>query len=215
MSVKWYPCVPRDRAVRPEALRFIGLDSAVGHAGIGVIDFHSDDWRAWCGVVSPPGASKGFNRRVCQAQRVIDCIVALGPTLVTVEGYALRGKFGTDQKLAEVCGAVKFELARRMVPFIVVPPASVKYVCGGNGRAKKEAMFEAVRCLFPHEAKPPNIGFDQADAMHLASFGAAWAVPMRMENPGWMIQRRSRMSVKGWKPDDESSIIDRSKLTAA
>jgi crossover junction endodeoxyribonuclease RuvC len=67
--------------------------------------------------------------------------------LVALEGYAF-GRPNQAHQIGELGGTVRLELWRRDMPFIEVPPSTVKKYAAGSGAAKKEQMLaEAIRRL--------------------------------------------------------------------
>ena len=89
--------------------------------------------------------------------------------LAVIEGYAQGGHMRSLLPLAELGGAVKRELHRRQISYVVIPPSVVKKVATGHGNAGKEAVFNAATL----HVKPAD--FDQADAFWLRQIGLAQA----------------------------------------
>lgn len=97
-----------------------------------------------------------------------DLNVAMG--MVCIEDYGPINKFaGKLTQRAEICGILKYALHEEWgVPFVTVPPISLKSFACGNGRASKDDMITRAK----------DFGFftevhDVADAFHLARFGKA------------------------------------------
>lgn len=94
------------------------------------------------------------------------------PDLVAIEGYSYASP-NVAHQLGELGGVVRVELFEMGIPFVVVPPSSVKLYAAGKGTASKDdVLLAAVRRLgFEGNSK------DQADAMWvravtLAALGA-------------------------------------------
>lgn len=63
-------------------------------------------------------------------------------TQCAIEDYSMGSK-GKVFHIAENTGLLKYLLWQRDVPFITVPPTTIKKFATGKGNAKKEQMFEA------------------------------------------------------------------------
>jgi Holliday junction resolvasome RuvABC endonuclease subunit len=62
------------------------------------------------------------------------------------------GSFGNSSAvsvLAEVTGAIKLYLYNRSIPYHAVSPQTVKKFITGNGRAKKEDVYDSIISLYP------------------------------------------------------------------
>jgi Holliday junction resolvasome RuvABC endonuclease subunit len=91
-----------------------------------------------------------------------------GPVdLAVIEGYAY-GAGGTALcDLAELGGVVRWELHRADVPWIVVPPASLKCYATGKATANKTEMVIAARERLAYA----GTSHDEADALWLRAIG--------------------------------------------
>lgn len=63
------------------------------------------------------------------------------PDLVAIEGYAYGARNGREV-LGEVGGVLRLRLFELDVPYVVVPPASLKRHATGNGNADKARMMQ-------------------------------------------------------------------------
>lgn len=68
------------------------------------------------------------------------------PDLVGIEGYAYGARNGREV-LGEVGGVIRLRLFELDVPYVVVPPASLKRHATGNGNADKARMMARTREL--------------------------------------------------------------------
>lgn len=91
--------------------------------------------------------------------------------VATVEGYLLAGPGGpwVMIRLVEVGLMVRFVLDQLRIPFVEIPPSTLKRWATGGGGADKHAMELAAR---EHGGTPAN--HDEADAYLLRSMGVAW-----------------------------------------
>ena len=94
------------------------------------------------------------------------------PDFAVVEDYLLLVGFQngqhTTRRLVEIGACVRFALARLSIPFVEIPPSSLKIFATGNGGADKARMIAAARAL---GANPRND--DEADAFLLREIGLA------------------------------------------
>jgi Holliday junction resolvasome RuvABC endonuclease subunit len=101
------------------------------------------------------------------------------PDVVAVEGYSFGSKGRAVFDIAELGGVVRWELRRSDVPWVAVPPSSLKRYATGRGNATKDAMIaEAVRRFgFPGSDN------NEADAWllwHMAHDALAGDSPIRV-----------------------------------
>jgi crossover junction endodeoxyribonuclease RuvC len=111
-------------------------------------------------------------RRFCPKSRGIERLhdfytwaAAVRADLVMMEGYSY-GSRGKVFDIGEMGGVVKLALSMRGVPFIIVPPSTLKKYATGKGNAgKDEVLSAAIRAGF---AGSNN---DEADAWWLRHMG--------------------------------------------
>lgn len=135
-----------------------------------------------CWGIAIPGAvtswkphSRGVER-LDGATRHLERLVATHePALVVLEGYSYASAQKAHQ-IGEMGGVLRLHLHRLGMPFIEVPPSSLKKWATGRGNAgKEEVLAEAIR----------RLGYDghsndEADALwllHMAgsAYGLPWA----------------------------------------
>jgi Holliday junction resolvasome RuvABC endonuclease subunit len=69
-----------------------------------------------------------------------------GARLVAVEGYSFGSRASHAHALGELGGVVRWLLWRCGIPYVDVPPASVKkYACGKGNSSKEEVLAAAIR----------------------------------------------------------------------
>lgn len=92
------------------------------------------------------------------------------PRLIVVEGYSLAspGRLSLV-RLGELGGVVRLRLFELEIPYVEIPPSSLKRYATGNGSAKKDAMVAAALEL----GSPAGLNDDEADAWLLRHLGRA------------------------------------------
>lgn len=146
-------------------MRIVGIDPSTARIG-----YASDDVTR--SLVSAAGAENPA-RRLHELRRELVGILRRYPPLpdlVAVEGYSLGGVVGQLAKfrLGEVGGMIRLVLFDLAVPFVEIPPRSVKRFATGNGNADKDRMLAAA-----HELGAPVSNHDEADAWHLRRMARA------------------------------------------
>lgn len=92
------------------------------------------------------------------------------PALVVIEGYAFGARNGREA-LGELGGLLRHALYLWEVPWITVPPPSLKLWITGQGRASKAAMRKALVGRLPKDEK---LSHDEVDAYALGLLGEAF-----------------------------------------
>lgn len=114
------------------------------------------------GTLSPPRAlGLGLLRLQWLHDAVLDH--ARPCDLVVIEGYSYGSKGRAVINIGELGGVVRLALYEQQVPFVVVPPSSLKKLATGKGNSGKElVLVEAVKRL-EYEGADNN----EADALWL------------------------------------------------
>lgn len=94
----------------------------------------------------------------------------LGPCIVAIEGYAMGSKT-RPQMAGELGGHLRLLLWQAGIPYIIVPPTSLKKYVLGKGNAAKELMLKEVFRKWGYDTESN----DRADAYALARIAAEFA----------------------------------------
>lgn len=139
-------------------MRVLALDLSLTSTGVACP--HGDTMR-WV----PPKGITGMERLDWARGCLADTLAVHDTDVVVIEGYS----FGTARQashahaLGELGGTVRLMLWQTSVPYVDVPPASLKKYATGKGNAKKElVLVEAVKRL-GYEGSSN----DEADALWL------------------------------------------------
>lgn len=120
-----------------------------------------------------------------------ELLETVNPDLVVIEGYAFGMKYNRET-MAEVGGVVRLELYENDIPFVEVPPNTLKKYATGNGKAHKDEMIAAA-------IKRGNLDItknDEADAWWLYQMGCAqYGLPDAVEMPQ---KNREALRVPKW-----------------
>jgi Holliday junction resolvasome RuvABC endonuclease subunit len=116
---------------------YLGIDQSLRSSGVAVISGKQDV--QFVGTVTP-GKLKGAPRLAAVRQALRD-VLAAEPD---IKGYAYDVGAGRVFELGEIGAVVKLVLHDAAIPFVVVPPASLKQFVADHGQAKKEQMRQAV-----------------------------------------------------------------------
>lgn len=141
----------------------VGLDLSLTATGIATADRR---------YVVDPGRLRGPERLHHIAAAVNEAVA--GARMVAVEGYA----FGRPQGMAalgELGGVVRYLLWRLGVPYVDVPPASLKRYATGHGNAPKDEVLAAAIRRLGYDGHDHNV----ADAMWLRTMALdAYGAPV-------------------------------------
>jgi Holliday junction resolvasome RuvABC endonuclease subunit len=88
-------------------------------------------------------------------------------TVVIIEGYAFGGQGNNVICGAEIGGIVRMDLFTRDVPFVEVPPSTLKKFVSGKGNIKKNLMLKEVYRVWNMNLDSDNL----ADAFGLMKIG--------------------------------------------
>lgn len=152
--------------------RVIGIDPSTSSTGIAWPDGRTTTIRA--DTVAKHDANGSAQRANAISNRVAAAIRRLPnkPDLAVIEDYLLLVGFQngqhTTRRLVEVGACIRMALASLQVPFVEIPPSSLKIFATGHGGATKEQMVAAARA---RGGRPRND--DEADAWLLRELGLA------------------------------------------
>lgn len=99
-------------------------------------------------TITPKAPSKEPARRLQEIVYRLDVWLSNDkPDVVVIEGYSPGGPGGpwTMIRLGELGGAIRVRLFEHDIPFVEVPPSSLKHFATGDGRAKKPEMVAAAQ----------------------------------------------------------------------
>ena len=141
---------------------YLGIDQSLRSSGVAVVSAKQEV--VYRGRIIP-GKLKGVARLAAIRDALRD-VLAAEPDIAyaALEGYAYDVGAGRVFELGEVGAVVKMVLHDGAIPFIIVPPASLKQFVAGNGQAKKDQMREAVLKKWGHDVEQD----DECDAFGLA-----------------------------------------------
>lgn len=147
---------PRVLGIDPSltATALVGIDSAGALVSRHLLSTSKKDF------ASRPARLDAMRRAL------LEIITSATPDLVTLEGYSFGSKNQTHQ-LGEWGGVLRWTLWSEMVPYIEVPPTTLKSYVTGKGNSPKEVIMREVFRRWGYEAHDN----DDADAYGLARFG--------------------------------------------
>lgn len=170
-----------------------GLDLSLARTGYASPDGYTFSLRPKAGPLQPA-------RRLHQLTTRLDQLLRSDvPDLAVLENYSYGSPNPTTiAKLAELAGAVKLRLFELAVPFVLVPPTSLKKWATGHGGASKDEMLAAAQ----DRAEAAGVGVvtnhDEADAYLLRALGMAYAhVVPSLANDSDDVERKLLRWLKG------------------
>lgn len=122
------------------------------------------------GVLSPPKLPNSIARLRWIRAAVIERVAM--SNLVVIEGYAF-GRIQQAHHLGELGGVIRVALADRGMPFVEIPPASLKLFATGKGNAKKDEVLAAAIRKLGYAGHDHN----EADAIWLLKMAQAHYSP--------------------------------------
>lgn len=138
-------------------MAFLGVDQSLQATGICVLS-------ASCKVINlatiKPGKAKD-GKRLFLIRQVIDTFLK-DITFAALEGYSYAS-VGKVFELGEVGGVIKCLLTERDIPYISIPPTTLKKFATGTGSADKEKMLAGAKALGVHAAND-----NESDAFFLS-----------------------------------------------
>lgn len=147
--------------------RVIGLDLSLTSSGVA-------SSLGWTDTIRPKKI-RGLDR----LRMILSSVRAYtsGYDLVVIEGPSFgHTGFRQHEELVALRWMIRDVVDRQQVPFVVVPPATLKLYATGRGNAKKNDMAQAMDKAYPGRTPGFLDGrrFDEADALALADMGAAY-----------------------------------------
>lgn len=147
---------------------YLGIDQSLRSSGVAVVSESKES--VYLGRILP-GKLTGV-QRLAAVRTAIRDVLAAAPLVkfAALEGYAYDVGAGRVFELGEVGAVVKLALHDAGVPFIVVPPASLKQFVADHGQAKKEQMRQAVLKKWGQDV----VQDDECDAFGLAQLARSF-----------------------------------------
>jgi Holliday junction resolvasome RuvABC endonuclease subunit len=148
----------------------IGIDASLTSAGVYCLACREGRQDINFTVKSTTDDGTDARRVRMVANTILEALSDLNADIgiVCIEDYGPISKFaGKLMQRAEICGILKYALHETWgVPFVTVPPVSLKSYATGIGKAHKDDMIRHAK----------KFGFftevhDEADAFHLARLG--------------------------------------------
>ncbi len=147
-------------------LLVIGIDQALRNVGF-CINFVGRG--TLTGMVIKEPKLRAAERLSSIRRKVFSFVEGFPPMLVALEGYA----YDATNRLAdlgEIGGILRVELHDREIPFIIVPPTTLKQFVTGSGAASKQKVMDYVENRYHYVTNNDNI----ADAVGLAKFAEVY-----------------------------------------
>jgi crossover junction endodeoxyribonuclease RuvC len=136
--------------------RILAVDPSLTATGWALTAHGAIGWQGtW-----PPGDRTGVVRLAYLRRLLGAALDDNAIELVAIEGYAMAKAQGAHQ-LGELGGIYRMVCYDRRVPFVEIPPASVKRYATGNGNANKDDVLLAAVRRLGYEGRSK----DEADAL--------------------------------------------------
>jgi len=146
---------------------FIGIDQSLRSPGFAVIG--ADGPQSLFLEAAKTGSRRGAERLAFIRNTLAHLLERYRPLYAALEGYSIESQ-NRPFDLGEVGGAVRLCLYDHGVPFVVVPPTSLKKFVTGNGQAKKDKVQEVIKQIWGLEI-PQD---DESDAYGLSHVARAF-----------------------------------------
>ncbi len=151
---------PRAYTPKPpwrKPLRVVGIDPSLTSTGIALPDGLT--------IAIQPRKLRGPERLAHLAAAVR--WASISADLAVIEGYAFGSKYRREA-LGELGGVIRTSLWENRVPFVEIPPPTLKLFATGNGKASKDEVAEAA-CRDLDSG--PGLTSDEYDALWLKEAG--------------------------------------------
>lgn len=142
----------------------LGLDLSLTATGIGHPAGEVE-------VVNPAKIVKGIDgmgRIELIRERIAEIITKhVLVELVVIEGYSYGSHLAYAREIGELGGVIRNHLYQERVPYIDVPPNTLKKIATGNGKATKYQVMQAAAKRLGYEGADDN----ESDALWLRAIG--------------------------------------------
>lgn len=143
-------------------MKVMGLDIST-KTGVSVVN---DSKRVLLGAQVTFPKLKGWERAAAIAARIMELHAEHKPDLVVIENYGFANA-NSLVTLVEVGTIIRYFLWQEDIPYIEVPPNSLKKFVSGKGQSKKEELMMFVLKKWDYTSATNDI----ADAVGLGMFG--------------------------------------------
>lgn len=145
-------------------MRLVGIDPSLSRTSL---VFRADDATAVARIETAPSAFASSPARLdAMHTLLVQHLRTHKPELAVIEGYAFAVKFVAHSAL-EWAGLLRLTLWREGVPYIEIPPMTLKKYTTGSGKAEKSMMLRDVYRRWGFIAEHN----DDADAFALSQLG--------------------------------------------
>jgi crossover junction endodeoxyribonuclease RuvC len=153
-------------SVRPRAIRIIGLDPGLRHAGWGIVDSSGNTLvHVADGVVKPPQDLPMAERLHVIHRELTRILAEFSPDEAAIEETFVSKDARATLKLGQARGVAMLAPAARGIPVAEYAPNQIKKSVVGTGHAGKQQIHHMVRVLLP---KSRAASADAADALAVA-----------------------------------------------
>lgn len=142
-------------------MKIVALDLSLTRSGFATSEDYS-------GVLRPP---KGYESGMLRLGWIREAVLAIAEDadLVVVEGYSYGSKGRAVVNIGELGGVIRLAFHDAGIPYVEVPPPSLKKYATGRGNADKDSVLaEAIRRL-----DYDGHYHDEADALFLLEMARA------------------------------------------
>ncbi|MFC8515531.1 Holliday junction endonuclease [Streptomyces sp. NPDC057257] len=183
MTALFAPQIPTaTTAAGPRPLRVCGLDLAIGATGICLPN----------GTASTIKPALKEDARLVEIRNKIGALIGDHPTdLIVLEDVPATMKGAAGKVIPMLHGAVRAVLLDLGLPYIVIPPSTLKAYATGKGNADKTAMAIAALKRAEREFADDN----QCDAWWLRAAGLDWYGQPEFDLPK---VQRERLAKANW-----------------
>ena len=136
-------------------MKIVALDLSLTRSGFATSEDYS-------GVLRPP---KGYDAGMLRLGWIREAVLAIAEDadLVVVEGYSYGSKGRAVVNIGELGGVIRLAFYDAGIPYVEVPPSSLKRFATGKGNADKDSVLAAAIRRLDYDGHY----HDEADALFL------------------------------------------------
>jgi crossover junction endodeoxyribonuclease RuvC len=162
-------------------VRILGVDPGTLRLGYGVVDANGPALSyVECGVITAPAQQPRVQRLLTIGRELRDLLHELSPDVVALEEAFFGKNVQATIALGEARGVVLFVARDHGLPVAGYPPAKVKQIVVGHGRAPKPQVAYLIRATLGMKRTPVA---DAADALAIALCHARVGLPRVTRSP--------------------------------